>query len=82
MATKAKTGQNSKSPSNYGAYNNTDAVGVDHDDGDDREALYILIIIILIVAFMLIIPLVIDVYFESRVALIRAEKALQRVEAK
>ena len=55
---------------------------MDHDDGDDREALYILIIIILIVAFMLIIPLVIDVYFESRVALIRAEKALQRVEAK
>ena len=57
-------------------------MGVDHDDGDDREALYILIIIVLIVAFMLIIPLVIDVYFESRVALIRAEKALQRVEAK
>ena len=52
------------------------------NDGDDREALYILIIIILIVAFLLIIPLVIDVYFESRVALIRAEKALQRVEAK
>ena len=57
-------------------------MGVDNNDGDDREALYILIIIILIVAFMLIIPLVIDVYFESRVALIRAEKALQRVEAK
>ena len=57
-------------------------MGMADNDGDDREALYILIIIILIVAFMLIIPLVIDVYFESRVALIRAEKALQRVEAK
>ena len=57
-------------------------MGVDNNDDNDREGIYVLIIIVLIVALLLIIPLVIDVYFESRVALIRAEKALQRVESK
>lgn len=49
---------------------------------DDRETWYIIIIIILLVLFMLIIPLIIDVYVESKMALIRAEKALQKLESK
>ena len=56
------------------------AVGDDVDN--DRETWFIWIIILLLVLFMLIIPLIIDVYVESKMALIRAEKALQKMESK
>jgi hypothetical protein len=57
-------------------------VVVDSHADDDRETWYIIIIIILLVLFLLIIPLIIDVYVESKMALIRAEKALQKLESK
>jgi hypothetical protein len=57
-------------------------VGVGNDDGNDRENIYISVIIVLLVLFLLLVPFVIDVYYESRLALIRAEKALQKVESK
>ena len=56
------------------------AVGDNVDN--DRETWFIWIIILLLVLFMLIIPLIIDVYVESKMALIRAEKALQKMESK
>ena len=57
-------------------------MAVDSDADNDRETWYIIIIIILLVLFMLIIPLIIDIYVESKMALIRAEKALQKMESK
>ena len=57
-------------------------MGVGNDNGNDRENLYISVIIVLLVLFMLLIPFMVDVYYESRLALIRAEKALQKVESK
>ena len=57
-------------------------MAVDSHANDDRETWYIIIIIILLVLFMLIIPLIIDIYVESKMALIRAEKALQKLESK
>ena len=57
-------------------------MALDSHANDDRETWYIIIIIILLVLFMLIIPLIIDIYVESKMALIRAEKALQKLESK
>jgi len=82
MATKT-VGRSSAKPSNgYGTHNYPNPVVVDSHADDDRETWYIIIIIILLVLFLLIIPLIIDVYVESKMALIRAEKALQKLESK
>ena len=82
MAKTSASNQNRKPSSGYGSYQPPDPMGVGNDNGNDRENLYISVIIVLLVLFMLLIPFMVDVYYESRLALIRAEKALQKVESK
>ena len=82
MATKTVSRPSAKPSNGYGSHNYPDPVAVDSHANDDRETWYIIIIIILLVLFMLIIPLIIDIYVESKMALIRAEKALQKLESK
>ena len=82
MATKTVSRPSAKPSNGYGSNNNPNNLAVDSNADNDRETWYIVIIIILLVLFMIIIPLIIDVYVESKMALIRAEKAIQKLENK
>ena len=55
---------------------------VGDDANNDREPLYLSVIVLLLIIILVLLPLLIDIYYESRIALLRSEKALQKVESK